>query len=139
MSGNQEFRPICNSPGNRINSGTMCLNRIAKNLAESQEETMKKNLIVAASALVLSIAVIAPIRMQSKASPSPALAQQFPGPRPGRREPHPEIRRALRALQNAKTSLQSGARDFSGHRARAVQLVDQAIQECHAALQSDTQ
>jgi len=100
---------------------------------------MKKTLIVAASALLLSIPVIAPLRMQSKANPSPAQVQQFPGARAGGRERHPEIRRALRALQNAKNSLQSGARDFSGHRAKAVQLVDQAIQECHAALQSDTQ
>ena len=98
---------------------------------------MKKTLIVAASAVILSIAVIAPIRMQSKASPSPAQLQQFPGARPGGRERHPEIRRALRALQNAKNSLQSGAHDFGGHRVKAVQLVDQAIQECHAALQSD--
>ncbi len=95
---------------------------------------MKKKLIVVAGALILSIAVIAPIRMQSLGGPSPAAAQE---PGPGRGERHPEIRRAIRALENAKRDLQSGAHDFGGHRAKALEHVNQALEECHAALQAD--
>lgn len=51
------------------------------------------------------------------------------------REPHPEIYAALRALQNARQHLQHGAHDFGGHRAQALQLTNQAIQECRQALQ----
>src|SRR5690349_6127219 len=34
-------------------------------------------------------------------------------------ERHPEIRRALNALRNAKTDLQAGAHDYKGHRVAA--------------------
>lgn len=53
------------------------------------------------------------------------------------REPHPEIRAAMQALQNARMHLQKADRDFQGHRTRAVQLTDQALQECREALRAD--
>lgn len=66
-------------------------------------------------------------------APAP-IGRRLNGPR---REKHPELRRAMRALMRAKSDLQNGARDFSGHRAKAEQLTEQAIQEVRAALQSD--
>lgn len=67
-----------------------------------------------------------------------AAAAAQPAAEPGLgREAHPQIRAALRALENARDHLQRGAHDFGGHRARALQLADQAIQECQAALQYD--
>ncbi len=71
-----------------------------------------------------------------------AQSGQNPPPAPGpmkhqRRERHPELWQALHALQRAKMDLQNGARDFDGHRAKAEELTEQAIQEIHAALKAD--
>ncbi len=54
-----------------------------------------------------------------------------------RREHHPELVRALRALENAKRDLIHADRDFGGHRAKAQQLTEQAIQEVHEAMKAD--
>jgi hypothetical protein len=91
---------------------------------------MKKTAVAWISALTLVGALIVPI----KAQPSPAPAAPAV---PQRREPHPEIRGAIRALENAKRHLQEGAHDLSGHRAKALQLTDQAIEECRLAIRSD--
>jgi hypothetical protein len=53
------------------------------------------------------------------------------------RERHPELRQALMALSRAKQDLQRGAHDYDGHRARALQLTDQAIEAVHDAMQAD--
>lgn len=55
----------------------------------------------------------------------------------GRAERHPEINHAIRALQNAKKFLQKADRDFGGHRTKAVEDVDAALNECNQALQYD--
>jgi hypothetical protein len=55
----------------------------------------------------------------------------------GGKEKHPEMRRALRALQNAKSALQAGAHDLAGHRDKALDLTNQAIKEVQAAIASD--
>ena len=78
-----------------------------------------------------------------------ALAQGgAPPPRPGvivsgvrpfrqGRERHPELRRALRALMQARNALQHGAHDFNGHRADALKATDQAIQQVRLAIKFD--
>jgi hypothetical protein len=48
---------------------------------------------------------------------TPAMAEQ------------PYMQGALRALQNARGSLETAATDKGGHRARAIQLVDEAIRQ----------
>jgi hypothetical protein len=53
------------------------------------------------------------------------------------RERHPELRRAMRALQNAKSALQQAAHDFNGHRERALDLTQKAIDEVQQAMRSD--
>lgn len=63
--------------------------------------------------------------------------EHFPR-RPGGTEPHPEMNRALRALNAAKTALGRCDRDFHGHRAAAAQQVDAAVQQVQAGIQSDT-
>ena len=52
-------------------------------------------------------------------------------------EKHPEIRMALRALNNAVKDLQKADHDFEGHREKALDLTQQAITECQAALKAD--
>lgn len=69
----------------------------------------------------------------------PSGAQEAAGPmkKGAKRERHPEIRMAIRHLEAAKVSLQKGAHDFQGHRAKALELTDQALKECHDALEAD--
>ena len=54
-----------------------------------------------------------------------------------KRERHPEIRSAMKNLEQSKRNLQKADRDFGGHRMKAVQLVDQALGECREALKFD--
>lgn len=53
------------------------------------------------------------------------------------REPHPQIRLALRSLEDARMRLERGARDFGGHRAKALALTDRATEQLHKALHYD--
>jgi hypothetical protein len=53
---------------------------------------------------------------------------------------HPVIQEALQRLEQAKLLLtKEAANDFQGHKAKAVQEIDQAIQELGLALQTDKQ
>jgi len=70
------------------------------------------------------------------------LAQQNGTPTPGtpiraRVEKSPNLHAALRALQNAKAHLQRADHDSQGHRAKALDLTNQAIQEAQLAIQLD--
>ncbi len=49
---------------------------------------------------------------------------------------HPEMHHALRALENAKRDLEKAAHDYGGHRAKALELTDQAISEIKEGLES---
>jgi len=54
-----------------------------------------------------------------------------------RRERHPEIRKAIAALERAKTDLQRANHDFGGHRAAALEACNKAIEQLRLALQYD--
>ena len=54
-----------------------------------------------------------------------------------RRERHPEIRRAIAALERAKTDLQRANHDFGGHRAEALEACNKAIEQLKLALEYD--
>ena len=69
------------------------------------------------------------------ASPAPAHAAA-PAPAPAA-EPHPEIRDAIAALQNARNHLNHAAHDFGGHRVDAIQAIDQAIAQLRICLKYD--
>jgi Spy/CpxP family protein refolding chaperone len=53
------------------------------------------------------------------------------------KEDHPHIESAIKALENAKNQLSAAAHDFDGHRSKALEHVNQALEECRAALKSD--
>ena len=55
------------------------------------------------------------------------------------KEDHPHIEAAIKALENAKHQLESAAHDFQGHRVKALDHVNEALEECHAALRADKQ
>lgn len=52
-------------------------------------------------------------------------------------ERHPEIRKAINALERAKTDLQNAAHDYCGHRAEALAATDNALHQLRLALESD--
>jgi hypothetical protein len=54
-----------------------------------------------------------------------------------RREPHPEIRKAITALERAKAAMQHASHDFGGHRVAALEACDRAIEQLRLALQYD--
>jgi hypothetical protein len=100
--------------------------------------------LMVGSSLLLALAATPVVRAQHTPTAHPPGVQvaQAPQPTPpGRRgqERHPALRRAMRALENAKGALQQGATDFQGHRVKALELTNQAIQEVQAALASDRQ
>lgn len=96
--------------------------------------------ILAASAFVLALSL--PL-VTKAAPPKPAKAPaatslNIPQDKDDAKEPHPEIRRAIRELEATKAGLAKyGAHDFGGHRVKAIDHIDQALAELHQALQYD--
>ena len=95
--------------------------------------------LVAAAA---SISIPAFAASSAFASPTPVIQgpvvpQRQTAAARGRREAHPEIRKAITALESAKKDLQRANHDFGGHRADALAACDRAIEQLRLALQYD--
>ncbi len=60
------------------------------------------------------------------------LVLSSPSPAGGR---HPQIERALMALQNAREHLQAAAHDFGGHRVEAIRAIDEADRQLRICMQ----
>jgi hypothetical protein len=86
---------------------------------------MKKNLTIWLGSMSLLAVLLAPARVVS-------LGQQTSA-----REAHPHIEAAMKALEQAKGQLEHAAHDFGGHRVKALEHVNQALQECRDALRYD--
>jgi F0F1-type ATP synthase membrane subunit b/b' len=65
------------------------------------------------------------------------LAASAATARAAERERHPEIRKAIGALERAKDDLRDAAHDFCGHREEALEATDNAIRQLRLALESD--
>jgi hypothetical protein len=61
-----------------------------------------------------------------------------PAPSKAAGEPHPLIRRAVAALQGARTDLQNAAHDYCGHRVQALEATNTALSQLQQALQCDS-
>ncbi len=86
---------------------------------------IRNRLLVAATALTISAGIALPMATRAV-------------PRPAAQEPHPVIREAMEKVESARTDLvKYAARDFKGHRAKAVVHLNQAIEELKLALESD--
>jgi hypothetical protein len=60
------------------------------------------------------------------------------GPQPAAQERHPVIRESIEKVEIARRDLVAYAdRDFGGHRAKAVEHLDQALKELHMAMDFD--
>lgn len=51
-------------------------------------------------------------------------------------ENHPEIHKAIRKLRGAKEDLEKATHDYGGHRVKAIEAIDRALEELRAALES---
>jgi hypothetical protein len=103
--------------------------------------TIGMSLVTAASisipALAMSSAFAAPVpAVQGVAVPARPVPSQTASARE-RREPHPEIRKAITALERAKSDMQHASHDFGGHRVNAIAACDRAIEQLRLALQYD--
>ena len=78
---------------------------------------------------ILGSVAILGVRSQLPAAALPAS--------PAFAERHPEMRAALRNLEKVQDNLQKAARDYDGHRAKALDLVNQAIVEVKLGIDSD--
>lgn len=93
----------------------------------------------ALAALVVAAPLAGPLAEAQQPAPAPARRAVAVAMRGRRGERHPEIRKAIRALERARTDLQDASRDLGGHRADALAATDNAIKQLQLALQSDTQ
>lgn len=80
---------------------------------------------------------LAPFATAQNPSPAPTSPIRRLHGGGGRKERHPELRKAMRALENAKNALSNAAHDYDGHRVKALDATNQAIEQVKAALQSD--
>jgi len=92
---------------------------------------------VAMPALAASSASAAPVSVGQLAAAPQQAAAPIKKAGVARRERHPEIRKAIAALERAKTDLQRANHDFGGHRAAALEACDKAIEQLKLALQYD--
>jgi len=104
--------------------------------------TIGMSLVTAASVsiptLAMSSAFASPASIsQGPVVPGRPLPQQTTAAARERREPHPEIRKAIAALQRAKSDMQHADHDFGGHRVNAIAACDRAIEQLRLALQYD--
>ena len=102
--------------------------------------TIGMSLVAAAASISIpafatSSAFASPIS-QGAVVPQRAIPAQTAAAR-ARREPHPEIRKAITALERAKSDMQHASHDFGGHRVNAIAACDRAIEQLRLALQYD--
>jgi hypothetical protein len=105
---------------------------------------MQKRLLMALVAMVLVVSLAIPLA--TWAGPQGGGGGQAGGGQAGGaakmgkagREKHPVIHHAIVQLEAVKKNLNTeGARDFEGHRAKAVEHIEQALAELRLALKSD--
>jgi len=97
---------------------------------------------IVGSSLVLVPMVVLVVGAQEHPQPPAPLARIAqtapPQPEPPQApERHVAMRRALHALQNAKRALDKAEHNFQGHRAKALEHIEKAMQEIQAGLNTE--
>jgi hypothetical protein len=90
---------------------------------------MKKTIYAALTAGALACAMCMPVASQDK--------DDKMGEKHEKMEHHPEMEAAKKHLLEAKNNLEHAAHDFGGHRAKALEHVNQALEECNQAMNFD--
>ncbi len=90
---------------------------------------------IGVSMLILGLALImvTPTSTRATANTPVTAAAAAPTPAPD----HPEIRRALDALQAARVHIHEARHDFNGHKAEALIKIDEAINQLKICMQYD--
>ncbi len=95
---------------------------------------MKRRIILGATLAGLMIVPAGGLNYAGAPAAQPATpAPAAPAPQ-AKGAPHPEMTAALRALVTAKEHLERGAKEFGGHRVKALELTNQAIREVEEGL-----
>ncbi len=87
-------------------------------------------------ATVLAVSIASSAYAQTSVPSTSAAPEPAPQTAPHVKERHPQMHHARKALENAKKHLQDAKHDYNGHRTKALELVDQAIQEIDAGVDS---
>jgi len=95
-----------------------------------------KKVLSYVSTLALALTLSAPVFAQAGSQPG-NMGKMGKMEKGERNERHPEIRKALRSLEQAKDYMQHAAHDFGGHRDEAIEACDKAIAQLKLALQYD--
>jgi DNA-binding transcriptional regulator YdaS (Cro superfamily) len=96
-----------------------------------------------AKPLAVAAVLVAPTVISQRAfagnvqTVAPLVQQAVPVRKAVAPERHPEIRKAITALERAKTDLKRADHDFGGHRVAALEACDRAIAQLRLALQYD--
>jgi hypothetical protein len=95
--------------------------------------------LFAVSGLVALLVTMVPVIVRAQSDTTTPAPTPAPTVKQGRhhKEKHPELMKAMRALERAKGDLAHANRDFDGHRAKAAELTEAAIKEIQEAIQSD--
>ena len=88
------------------------------------------------SAFLLTGVSFAQTPPQAEAPAAPAAASSA-AVKPAHREHHSEIHKAMRKLRGAKQDLEKAAHDNGGHKAKAIEAINKALEELRAAVESD--
>jgi hypothetical protein len=102
-----------------------------------EEKRMKKigflTLLITATLLLTLASPVAAAGPKSPAAPV-ATAAAAPVPAAAVPERHPHIDEALESMRAAKHHLESAEHDFDGHRAKAIEHLNQAIREAEICM-----
>lgn len=110
------------------------IHRLRPSRNSDEEEHLKKigllTLLIMATLLFTLAFSVAAAGPKAPAAPTPAVAAVPATPAAAATpEEHPHIHEALEAMRSAKHHLETAARDFHGHRVKAIEHLDQAIHE----------
>src|SRR5208337_3118403 len=99
---------------------------------------MKRTLISWAVGVALLTATLLPVVFHAQpGSPRPGAPAAIPAaaasPAPQR---FPHMNAAIHHLEEARRELQEAKEMYHGHRERAMELVDKALEECHKGVES---
>jgi len=81
------------------------------------------------SLLAVALMVTTPLNAQN--SPTVKRVSQA---KPATKSEHPHMESAIKALEDAKRQLEEASHSYQGHREKALEHVNAALQECHTAL-----
>jgi hypothetical protein len=94
-------------------------------------------LLIMATLLFTLVFTAAAAGSKDPAAPVPAVSAVPATPAAATPEEHPHIHEALEAMRNAKHHLETAAKDFHGHRVKAIEHLDQAIHEAEICEHED--